>query len=335
VNYPVSATQLDKFGCPRRWAWEYVCGFKEERKQATSLGSELHDDNAAPYLMHGRAPDESTRAGALFKAGLKYLPPPGAGGVEGDYNATISGIGYRLIMDWFGPSDLLPKAPKGLSATLDHKTSKNPRKYGLWGDDAFLTNVQSLLYLAGAIIRIGHTDGDLFARWLYYHTGVKNPRAVPSDATLPAKRVVEAFGDIVHPRAYQIVQLRQKKDLRVLDLPYNLDKCKLYPPHGCPHKHRCTDITPLERFRANSKENNMGMLDDLRAATQGLQAQAAPPPPQAAPPVAQPAQPINPPPQEQAAPVTRPAAVYPGAVASALRILGQAFVDAAKAFEQQ
>lgn len=192
--------------CERATALGWVTP-KGEETEKQRLGIDLHQAQE-DYLNTGKAHDRTTRAGKMAMAGLPYMPGPRTGRAEGETELMISGIRYVIYVDYAGPSDLIPGAPPGMPATLDHKTSSNPSQYGLWGNAAFLVDPQALTYSVRMLVK--HPDATtVFNRWIYYNTQRKSV-ATPSDAVLKREDVVQAFGEIVHPAAVRLIVLQNQ-----------------------------------------------------------------------------------------------------------------------------
>jgi hypothetical protein len=104
---PVSASRDKslKF-CPRVEAWR-MQGVKEPQGAAAKKGTRLHEISE-DYLNAGKQPDPRDEIALRFLPGLRFLPPPGSGGVEADYRATIGGIPYHLVIDYHGAAAALP-----------------------------------------------------------------------------------------------------------------------------------------------------------------------------------------------------------------------------------
>jgi len=242
-------------GCERKCGLNWVTPRREETEKQR-LGTAVHKVQQ-DYLNTGKAHDRNDKAGRMAMAGLPYMPPPRSGRAEGESEIRISGINYVTIVDYEGPSDLLPGAPPGLPATLDHKTSSDPAQYGLWGDAAFLADPQALTYAARALVKY-RDAASVFARWLYYDTRRKS-KALPSDSTMERGAVVEAFGRIVHPAAVRLIELQNQcppheapEAVRLAwanTLPANTDACGAYG--GCEYERSgACQLTALEKFSA-------------------------------------------------------------------------------------
>lgn len=263
-----TASQVGLFNmCNRRWGFQYIERIKPEKGKANSLGIELHEI-AEKYLIDGSQPDRLTKAGLLFIQGLGYLPPPGTGGIEGEITLHIDGVQYMGFLD------LLSKQVPGFHPDAlvlgDHKTSADPKKYGIWGAPAFLKNEQALIYALWKLLKFGGDTIDL--RWLYYWTKGR-PRSAASDVTLTRMQVEDAFEPVVHNTASQLIQLK-KKTKSALELDPNPASCKLYGKEGCPFKSKCTDITKKQVVTAHLRDAFERIKEQDEMATISLMEQA-------------------------------------------------------------
>jgi len=231
VNWFVSTSQIDLLGtCEARWGFNYISKIREPQAASAMLGTELHNI-AEAYLQDGKAPDELTKAGDLFVRGLPFLPPPGSGGVEGEFRFELGGIRYLSRIDYRGE-----KVPgwEGQRVTLDHKTSSNPKGEWCMPDcrghhtqadrQKWLTNSQSVLYGTYDMLAAGDEKSNL--RWLYYRTK-GSPIAIPRDITLSRAELEDCFEEVVHAPATRILELiSAQPDPNTLDK--NTGSCKKY-----------------------------------------------------------------------------------------------------------
>ena len=218
----LSASQVsDGLLCETKWALRRLLP-KGPEQESARLGQAVHKLQER-YLTDGTRQDVLPpecnltdedqikfwrRAGNMALAGMPFIPGPGTGGVEGQFFATLGGIKYMGFLDWQGPAGVLPgldaQTSGALPAALDHKTSSDPSKYGIWGKDAFLSDPQALIYACKLIVQ--HRADSVFLRWVYYWSKIKS-RALPSDAVVTCAEVEDAFGAVVHPVAYRQVGL--------------------------------------------------------------------------------------------------------------------------------
>ncbi len=249
----LSATQIDTYqGCPRKWAFRYISDVpKPPQGESAALGSELHTISE-DYLSYGKKPDRLTKAGEMFIEGLRYLPSPGVGGVEGEYVLTVAGISYVLKVDYRGPlpasAEFMGKREPVDRVVLDHKSSKSPKRYGIWNAAGFLAVPQPVIYAAADIVQSGDKEARL--RWLYYQSKGA-PWAKPSDAILCKSQVSDAFGAIVHPTAEKLVQLYKTRP-DPLTVEPNPSHCDAYG--GCPYKGTACVLSDSEVWAGVAKQ---------------------------------------------------------------------------------
>ncbi len=228
---PYSATELDTArGCLRKWAGKYASDWpRVPPGSSAALGIEGHG-HAERYLKDGVAPPD-TGIGQLVRAGLPFLPPPGSGEVEKKTTFTLDeGLPFVRVLDWRGPAYELPGVDctllDGPLAQLDHKFTKDPRRYGLWSDEDFLNNIQAVVY------RLSEGDVPVFQRWLYYPTG-SGRRVKPSDHALAYRDTRGAYERIVLPIVQAIEPWRGRK-VDPNDVPGNSGHCDAYG--GCDYR---------------------------------------------------------------------------------------------------
>jgi hypothetical protein len=344
----LSTTQIELgLSCERKLALKYW-GKKFDiyppepdpsKPDSRPLGIEMHGV-AEDYLIKGAQPDRLTQAGEMFIQGLKFLPPPGSGHVEGEFVFKLLGLEFGGLIDYWGPLDNFgcdPKTGTGghfvKRVVTDHKTTKNAEKYGLWSKDivpehkrpnkndprklvtipeakGFLQNPQSIIYSLYDLIR--HGEDEAYLRWIYYRS-VRPFNAVCSDMVLSKAEVLEAYGKLIHPVAERIEQLKCDTP-HPLSLDPNPNACNDYG--GCEWQTVC-NLSPLQKLKgalgAPVKEKGIIMDIDLVARAKadiarkkGL-ASGAPPAMPAAGATATAADIANPPEARAAAPAPAPA----------------------------
>lgn len=299
-----SATDLERALCERFygwWHWGKALGVEREPKTTSlSLGIELHGISEV-YLKSGVRPDRLTQAGSMFIAGLPYLPPPKAGGVEGEFILSVSGHDYGGKLDYMGPLYNVTNDHKYVQighGLLDHKSSKNPKAYMLRGKrnetierpkkrgtgttrdefKGFLDNIQAVIYAAQYLVR---TNSDkVMLRWLYYKS-VGAPEAVPSDIVLTRGEIEEAFGRLVHPLAERATRLWSDKS-HPLTLAPNTERCHVYN-RDCHYKSQCNLSLADHLSRTQPKKEPIvmaeSMLEKARARKLAMQNGAGTPAP--------------------------------------------------------
>lgn len=233
-----SASQLDKFGeCQRRWAFIYRGGTREPSSDGATAGTKTHELLELP-THDVTARWKKYQIGALA-AKLRASKPEGEFRQEEEFNVEIAGLPFTGRIDW-------------LNATVlgDWKTTSKPQY--IKSIEELETNTQRLLYVEA--MRPKETI------WIY---------GVWSDLSVHERRIGatntdrEKFKLNVLSKAEQIAAL--PVDLDPLSLPFNKKACGLYPPAGCPFKHKCVDIhvpKPLSEMNVRMSR----LLEKLNAA---------------------------------------------------------------------
>jgi RecB family exonuclease len=269
---PLSATEVDTArGCMRKWGWKYIAGIRPPPHPSAVKGSALHAI-AEKYLRDAAQPERQEEISALFMEGLPHLPAPRTGLVEASFSLDLDGLPFAGVMDWFGWSDHLPGAPHGMIAVLDHKTSKDPRRYGMLSKAQHLNNPQSLIYA-----RV--PDRDVLLRWVYYHTSGR-PKATAVTVELTRSQIRTGLENIVLPLAERVYRIREKGLRDVLDLSPNPDECDAYG--GCPFRARC-NLKPSDFLGAMFGEKTMSSVNPFAMPPSAPVAAAPTPAPVAAP----------------------------------------------------
>lgn len=237
---------------------------RPRQKDSARSGDRLHKIQEG-YLRHGLPPPpESDPFGALARQGLPHMPHPGTVHVEQRFTIAIDGIVFHGVIDMLGPSQAFPDlrteyrkkdeppadpVPPGVWCVGDHKTSKNPGRYGIWARADRVDDPQTLIYDTA----IG---GDVANRWLYYQKtqdvliwelqqyqadggadpvviekmkrGIVNaPRTAkgkPSDCLLTRHEIRGGIERVVLPVAEKIVRMREQRP-NPLDVEANTDHC--------------------------------------------------------------------------------------------------------------
>lgn len=311
-------------GCERQWGYRYASRTpKPPTKPSAALGTELHAIQEA-YLTYGTTQPD-TGIGNLAREGIPHLPPPGSGRTEGAFLEKIDGIEFTGAIDWIGPPEAVPEFPPGADVVvLDHKTSSNPRKHGIWTRADRIDNPQCLIYgyVAGPE-RVGQ-------RWLYYPTkGRSKPR--PSDEILTRRELRGGVERIVLPLAEKILTLRDR-ERDPLSLQPNYGNCDAYG--GCEYRALCQP-TSNDVARSLFGDHTMGLWDQINPNGAAAQPPAQQPPAQ--PPAQQMPQQAQPPaqqmPQQASFPFTQAAETAQAAAPvpqDALARIGQALIAAGK-----
>lgn len=283
LDWKVSASQINAWNiCPRRYAYKYLENLPDPAGKAAELGSKCHDV-WEDYFKYTTQPDADTQEGRIVKAGLHLYPLPRDVNfnVEEDLIAEHNAVPYRAKLDllWRQMSTLFVN---------DHKTSSNPRKYGLTEQSA-LDDPQFVLYTA-----IGWAWNDLaepmpklVGRWTYHSTkGAVNPFIVSRE--VGRAESIEHLERVVEPPAREILHTIRTRP-KAKDVEPKLSGCDaFYKP--CPFIGFCpvTDAQRSRQMIAHSlrkqtkpkkeRSTTMGLMDRLRA-KQAEAAQAEEPKP--------------------------------------------------------
>lgn len=214
---PVSASEVKLYRtCARKWAFRYASATPSpEETQAQKDGTELHR-LLAIYLTTGVRPDPTAWMGELACAGIDsgLLPAPFTGRTEQADGLVIAGIPFVVIRDWMHAGTSV-----GPPIVLDHKTSSNPRRYGIWSDADRLDDPQHLLY--------GCLPGeDILFRWIYYPTKGRG-KVVASESVIARREIRAGVERVVLPVAEKAYRLRET-EIDPNSLDPNVHSCTLF-----------------------------------------------------------------------------------------------------------
>lgn len=121
MTYKISASSAKKAkGCLRRWAADKFGGYRGKQIPAMLLGTDTHKC-AQEYIQDGTEPDQHTEAGRIFSKGMHLVPD--CDWAEKYFKFEFDGVTFHGYID-FGVDGFD-------SIRGDHKTSSNPKKYGL------------------------------------------------------------------------------------------------------------------------------------------------------------------------------------------------------------
>jgi hypothetical protein len=259
-RWKVSPTQVKAWGeCPRKWGFRYLDGIKTPQGAAAALGTEVHGI-LEDYLTNGKAPDVGTKAGKIAAAGLEHLPGPG----ECEFVET------QLLFDWEGILfrgfvDVVWTGADGVPVVSDHKTSSDPKKWGL-SEAALPFDVQSLIYATWLLDLVDAPMVDL--RWTYFRTRGK-AIAFPVDARITREDARQNFKERVEPNAREIiaaVETHQETGALAGTLPANPSACGNYG--GCDFAVYCVRtqeevISSIFGKSEKGKKKEMGLKELL------------------------------------------------------------------------
>lgn len=293
----ISPSQIDAFRtCQRRWFKQYVEWFKEPQAPSAALGDKIHKV-LEDYLRDAIPLDIRTQEGRIANAGMRYLPEPKTGLVEGKFFLPV----IPDVWGWYGKIDW--RSPDG-SLIIDHKSTSDFK----WAktEDTLEKDPQGLIYSRAGIEGSDRLEQN--SRWIYYRTKDK-PDAFAVDFKLSRSAVLDGMAELTE-ETKQLIRLRTSK---FLDLPPNTGSCFKYNK-PCPHKGTsCVDLNGRSILRGNNMKTKEELLAELQGKTLtpvALPSVAPPAPlplPVEAPVVPAPAAPVLPIAAPQPAPVALPA----------------------------
>jgi PD-(D/E)XK nuclease superfamily len=311
----LSASQVEGFAdCERKWGLRYLAKLKHQDPSA-ALGTRIHEI-AEAWLKAGTPPDEQEAMvlpdkyhasgqwtyypGQIFKSGMHMLKHAVQHGpkIEGFFRFK-SQVEHEIY--WQGAKDL--SWFDGVRVHVgDHKSSKNPKKYGKnakkltlgWQAEEkyakekgnatrLLCDTQALLYAHEAretpykfqdvTIR---PDADVGLGWYYYPTRPSNtnkPNAV--EVIAPRDHVLEQVASIEGVAKRTLQMYREKPDPK--KLPFNTEMCDGYG--GCPFKE--TEHCDAHKHSFFGQLGDQPMANDtsfLSFISEKFPVQGAPPP---------------------------------------------------------
>lgn len=262
---PVSASELGTFmRCERLWAAKYRWpDWPRPRGQTYfQVGTKFHGLCEA-YWKTGTMPaDQADPISEMFTASLPHLPAPLTHRkIEERDTFTFGNVPFLVIADWVGQDRV-----------VDLKTSKDPKRYGVWTLAQKLADPQTVLY-AFRYLPHGGVFSHIYAR---KHRAVEvkyeskpnsdapiAPQAYNASQTLTRPEISNAFTAVMLPPATKLYALRNKHakiDPLTLPLPPLTENprdsaCEQYG--GCEYKGLCF---PRGDFRrANLTETKDGV----------------------------------------------------------------------------
>lgn len=319
----ISPSQINAYrDCERKWYFRSVLGIEAPAKPSAEQGTRVHRI-LEDYYYGVEIP--ITPDGDIARLALPHLPTPSqtpwVQWLECDLDLPQKGYDLHAIADLIDLS---------VQTVYDHKTSKDPRRWGL--KEAELRYDAQAMINAGAGMRaFGWTSVRL--QWTYIPT--QSGRAYPVTTVVDGPWVAERIAEL-RPTCEAIVRSRAIPDIE-LTQP-NSRACGKYG--GCVYANICSfaQAHPLAvaisegdnllQLNQRKKENNMPGIDP---AVLARIAQLTGQQPVAATPPAAPAAPVAPPPPAPVAPTPPPAASPEGdALAAVLaRLRGNTAAPAA------
>ena len=262
--YRLSPSQIKTFAlCERKWGFIYIDGMPRIGSPAADFGKKVHEA-LEDHIQQKKRLDLTTRVGKVAFPGLQFLPltrPVLI--VEGDFDFEYAGFRYR------GYIDVRSISADGLRPlVLDHKTSSDPRKWGL-NSQTLRTDIQALIYAKYALEDTGADYVDL--RWVYYRTRGR-PSSFPVDATLSRAEVEEGFVPIQNLSRRIHDSLKAEK---ANDLPFDPEACAAFG--GCPYAEICNISThqvllqAFSRHKGTKPDMNMNISEMIGGGQQQAQ----------------------------------------------------------------
>ena len=239
----VSPSELSTYNrCQRLWAAKYVSDQWPLARGDTGnmrLGSAYHSV-CDKYLAQGIIPtDPSNPLTTMFLAALPYLPKPFTGRVEHRFTRTIGGVPYQGRLDWQAPGHI-----------IDHKTSKDPQRYGLRAVEDKLSDEQTVIYCAEYIADRDSIVFDHIYVRPHKEAAIKFglpttgrpdvPSALPSPVTLHREQLSAVWEPLVGEPSARLYSIRTKgknRDPKDFPMPENLSVCDEFG--GCPCRSTC------------------------------------------------------------------------------------------------
>jgi RecB family exonuclease len=262
----VSASQIKTWkDCPRKWGFKYIDGLEDPPGKAAELGSAVHRD-LEWYLQAGSI-DSRTESGRIAVAAKEILPGPSYRlQVEREIVFELDGITYRGFIDLIDPDG--EEGP----TIYDHKTSSDPRRWGLT-EETLPEDVQALIYATWGIL---HWDLDSVAlQWSYLKTrGQAEATAVR--AKISKDDALQKIREKIRPAALAIVEASSCAE-SATELDPNPAACSKFG--GCPFSDVCerSEDQLLESTLGKKTEKEKGKEMTLKELLRSKNAKKAPP----------------------------------------------------------
>lgn len=245
-----SPTQADMFeSCQRKWGWRYLEKIPTEPNVYAERGLAVHKV-LEDFLRDGTPPDRETEAGRIAIPGLKYLPPPGTGTVEGSFLWRLPDESFDLrgIIDFRDELSDEEKAGSVVEALqgivpriIDHKTTGN-FQWAKTRHELETKNVQSIVY-AAYVMHVTGSD-KVLGRWVYYRTSGR-PAAMAVDWGTDKNKIAAPLESVL-ATCREMARIKHE-GLRAAELAFDVGACNAYG--GCPFRSNC-NLSAKERFRS-------------------------------------------------------------------------------------
>lgn len=280
----LSASSLKLYlGCPRRWVFERIEGFRAEATQQKTLGTEVHSEIEA-WIKHGTLPRHvvALKWLAMFK-GHPYFPSKETSASEEEFVMSMGDVTWTGYTDWrrqkvLGSREHIVGDAK---TTNDLKYALSAGPGGLLVDADGAIDPQSTLYATREFVE-GAMTVDL--HWAYVQS--KAPYATRLvETSVDPLACEDAYGKF-HERALEMNQLYSIRP-KANDVPYRKGYCNAFNK-PCEQSERCirsrgvfqSDALNLDSYEPpKDLENMKNFLDAIKNSVPAFDEDEAPPPP--------------------------------------------------------
>lgn len=218
----ISPSQIRTFReCPRKWGFDKIDKVPREPNKAAAFGTDVHEF-AAEHFRGRKARSDDTRirrVGLALIGAYKGVEEPL---VEHYVEVPANGWIYHGYVDLAWITD-------GRLTIADHKTSRDPDKWGLTAEDLPF-DVQAMVYSRWGV-ELGFTEIDL--QWTYVNTQ-GTCYATPVRATVDRDHVLAEI-EKIDVTAAAIVEASKART--AIDLEPEPSACGMYG--GCPYAANC------------------------------------------------------------------------------------------------
>lgn len=289
-SHPQSPSSIDTYrDCQRKWAWNKLDKIKKPPNKYAQRGTDVH--NVLESWLRDGIPIPQTDAGKIALAGVRHLPLPKTGLVEGGgklFSFAGSRAVYQGKKDWrtYGPAPFLVGGSNvGLVRVFDHKSTTDFK----WAKRAeeLRKDVQSNLYAVHEIACLTDPSAEpvIEENWVYYRANPKKPGSmrvvlnvvpdgVPMVLPVPDGVGPGYFGMMQYSELWQRFEEIESDAAEMLDhirnqrkakqLPYNIETCNKYG--GCPYRGNPCKLSMSEIIRGHMEQEKKGSIaDKIRA----------------------------------------------------------------------
>ena len=252
-HHRVSASQIKTWKmCPRKWGFKYIEVLEDPPGKAAILGTKVHEQ--LEWWLQAGSINSTLPEGKIAKAATKHLPGPSyQNQVEREIIFDRAGVTFRGFVDLIDPTE------KRGPLIYDHKTSSDPKRWGLT-PETLPEDPQAIIYAIWGLEEFGLDSVEL--QWTYLKTRGA-PEATEVRARISKDEAEAKFDSIVRPAALAIVDAAQNCE-RATDLPAEVSGCSKFG--GCPFAGVCprtTDELIEQTLGQNEKEKGKMSLKQL------------------------------------------------------------------------